>query len=144
LILVIGGVLVFTAIGRAGRERVEMLAGLRLGQPAARATELVGIQPTVCPPGSLEHLRASFPEGWPAGSIDVALEQLSAGTTERWVYPVGRAAVAPCVGDEARTEIGVTPDGRVLWSVAVIGRTPLQMPAELAPAGVEVPVEDST
>ncbi|MQA92761.1 MAG: hypothetical protein GEU90_21490 [Gemmatimonas sp.] len=142
-ILVVGAVLVFVAIGRVERQRIARLEALRLGESADAVTALLGVEPSVCSNEPLDHLRGSFPEGWPVAAVDVALEELRAETAERWVYPVGTSTVAPCLGDEPRTEIGVAADSSVLWSISVLGRSPLQLPSGFTPAGVELPVGSS-
>lgn len=111
-------------------ERVE------LGDRAERVNEVIGVDPTRCPAAPLDHLRESFPEGWTVASIDVALEQLEAQTAERRVYPV-EGAVAECGGVTTRTEVGVAPDGTVLWIMPVLGRSVLRLPPTVTPAGVE-------
>lgn len=105
------------------------------GQPAAGVTAVLGIEPAVCPARPLDHLRGSFPEGWAPAAVDVALEQLAAETTQRWVYPMREGGEAPCTGDDARTEVGVAADSTILWVIPVVGRTTLELPPTYSPSG---------
>ena len=135
LILAVGLFVLFV-MGRGDRQRLSAMGEVTIGDPANRVTELLGVSPTACRAGPLDHLRESFPEGWTPASIDVALEQLAVETAERWVYPI-EGAVAECGGVTSRTEVGVTQEGTVLWTVAVLGRSALELPPTLTPAGVE-------
>jgi hypothetical protein len=101
---------------------------------------VVGTRPVRCPVGTLEQLRESFPDGWAPAAVDVALERLRSGTRERWIYSLDPDEPSRCeVAEEGRTEIGVGPDGRVLWYVAITGKTFLVLPEEYAPSGLPAP-----
>jgi hypothetical protein len=130
-----------TILGRADRERTGRMEALEVGAPAAAVTQALQMEPVVCPVGSLEHLRDSFPADWSPAATDVALEQLAVDTRERWVYGLTGASTPGCTGDDARTEIGIGEGGVVLWSVAVVGRTTLELPEDFAPAG---PIESDS
>lgn len=127
--------LLFT-INRDNRHRRSAMDRVELGDPAERVNEVIGVGPTRCPAGPLDHLQESFSEGWPPASIDVALEELEAQTSERWVYPV-EGATAECGGVTTRTEVGVAPDGTVLWIMPVLGRSVLRLPTTVTPAGID-------
>ncbi|MEX2584571.1 MAG: hypothetical protein WD766_14985 [Gemmatimonadota bacterium] len=144
LILVAGAVLLLTATGRSARERSAVMQRVQIGDSVQRVTEVLAMDAERCPGSELDHLRESFPEGWPAASIDVATETLTQLTQERLVYPLVEGREVLCSGSEQRTEIGIAEDGTVLWSVAVLGRTTLQLPGWVTPAGAEEVVEDST
>lgn len=112
-----------------------MLEDVAPGQAAERVAVLTGMEPLRCPGAPLDHLSGSFPDGWPAASIDVALERMAEETQERWVFPLESETVATCSGTEERTEVGVAADGTIVWLVPVLGRTALELPTWLTPAG---------
>ena len=112
------------------------MEGVAIGEPAERVNAALGLTPRRCPPGPLDHLRESFPEGWTPASVDVALEQLEEQTAERWVYPID-SEPAQCAGPTTRTEVGVSTEGTILWSVAVLGGSVLRLPPTVSPAGTD-------
>ena len=133
-ILLIGAFLFFS-LGRPDRERREAIDGVPLGSPAESVTAAIGSQPAVCPGSPLGHLAVSFPDGWAQAAIDVALESLEANTAERWVYSMDPDVTPTCADTGERTEIGVTADGTILWSVSVFGSSPVELPPTLTPSG---------
>lgn len=116
------------------RRQRELVERLELGDPSSRAVALLGEAPARCPASSLDHLRNSFPPGWPDIAADRALEALRTRTAERWVYPLSPRRVAGCDPVEEQTEIGIEADGTILWYIAVAGKTPLRLPEDIAPA----------
>lgn len=110
---------------------------LEVGDSVTRVEELLGRGAVRCPVGSLQHLAGSFPAGWPASSIQSALQALTHRTKARWVYPLSSRHRPSCTPADGVTEIGVGPDGRLVWYVAVTGKTMLTLPDDLSPAGPE-------
>lgn len=135
LIIIVGAVVLFMVSG-VDRERHRAMEGIRVGGAAESVTMALEIQPTVCRVGSLAHLRGSFGAGWPEASLDVAIEELAALSAERWVYPIGNG-VADCAGADGQTEVGVDSAGSIVWQVAEVGRTVIELPPTVAPAGVD-------
>ena len=113
-----------------------MLSDVSVGDPATAADAAVGAPGTSCEVGDLAHLRESFPDGWSPAAVDVALEQLATQTVERRVYSIGTGAVV-CDQPAERTEVGVAQDGTILWMIPVLGRTALELPPSVTPAGVD-------
>ncbi len=139
LILILGFILLFRVMGAGERERENRMAQVVYGTDAGRVAEYLGVEPTLCPADDLAHLATSFPEGWPAASVAVTLERLASETHERRVYPLADADGEDvlCSAVEERTEVGVDADGAVIWSVAVLGRTPLVLPPWAEPGAVD-------
>jgi len=119
------------------RRRREVVSRLEVGDSVSRVEELLGHAPARCAVGSLQHLQKSFPAGWPGASIQAALSALATRTHERWVYALGNSHRADCTQVEGVTEIGVGVNGRLVWYVAVTGKTTLNLPNDLSPAGPE-------
>lgn len=136
VIVALGVLFIVVALGRTNRQRAMTVDQADPGQPASGVTSALGIQPVVCPPRPLDHLRESFPEGWAPAAVDVALEQLAAETMERWVYPMRAGRQVQCSGDGARTEVGVSPDSSIVWVIAVVGRTTVRLPPTYSPSGL--------
>lgn len=133
-----GGLLVLLwAVSPAELGRRRALEALELGDTTARVVAYLGEAPARCPIASLAHLRETFPPGWPAASVNRAVQALETRTRERWVYPLSSRSAAGCQPRDGQTEIGVSAAGRVLWYVAVTGKTPLRLPDEISPAQPE-------
>jgi hypothetical protein len=136
LILVLGALLVLASAGQAARDRQDLMDRVRIGDDAENALAALGIEPRRCPGGDLGHLRASFPEGFSDAAIDVSLERLGEVTAERWVFELDGSAPEFCAPSPRRTELGVDAEGRVVWVVAVLGRSAVRLPESHAPAGI--------
>jgi hypothetical protein len=131
-ILVLGAVVLIWVISPGERRRRELMERLDFGDPGTRVSALLG-EPTECPIGTLDHLRGSFPEGWPPPAAEAALERLTAETTARWVYSLDAGDAGECGGADGQTEIGLDADSQVLWYVAITGKTGLRLPGEYTP-----------
>lgn len=142
-IVIAGAVLVLAVADGPERERLEALEPIRIGDPASRVAEQVRAEPHRCPGDRLDHLRQSFPEGWTPAGVDMALERFAAVTASRWVFAVGDAPPLLCGRTEHQTEIGVDSAGTIVWFVPILGRTPLQLPSWLQPAGIDSTVAPS-
>lgn len=142
VVIVLMGLLVLLwNISPTERRRHAILERTEVGDQANHVTEMIGATPVRCPAGDLTHLQRSFPDGWAQAAVDVALEQLAQGSNERWVYAVDRRRTASCTPSNGVTEVGVDDQGRVLWYVAITGKTMLRLPEELTPSG---PSEERT
>jgi hypothetical protein len=133
-IVVLGAVLLFWLFSPTEQSRRDRVGRLAPGDSASRVTALLGAPAARCPAGSLGHLRESFPPGWPAASAETTLQELAAETTDRWVYPLDDERPGDCEGEEGQTELGFDGDGRLLWYVAILGETPLELPSRFTPA----------
>ena len=129
-ILIMGFLLLYRAVGESDRDRERRMESVVYGSSAERIETILGVVPTSCPADDLSHLEASFPEGWPAASVSVALERLAAETAERWIFPLDAddEAEVLCSAVEPRTEVGIGPEGTVIWSIVVLGSTPIDLP----------------
>lgn len=141
-VLLGGLVVILWVTSPAEGRRREIMDRLELGDSASRVVALLGEAPARCPGAELAHLGASFPPGWPGSSSEAALQALGVRTHERWVYPLGPGRPAGCDPREGQTEIGISPDGTILWYVAVTGKTPLRLPAEISPASPDGAASD--
>ena len=134
-LIVLGGVvLLFWFFSPGEQSRRDRVGRLEQGDASARVAAVLGEPPARCPAGDLAHLRESFPPGWPAASRATALQTLAAETSERWVYPLDDDEPAGCAGEAGTSEIGIDAGGRILWSVAIIGETRIDLPARFTPA----------
>jgi hypothetical protein len=137
LLILFGGIALIVAMsGQGDRERRATMDRVAIGDPAEEVIALLGREPLRCPVDDLGHLRPSFPEGWPAAAVDVAIENLEAATTERWLFATGLETPEMCVPVQRNTEVGVDAGGLIVWTVAQLGRSPLRLPSDLTPAGV--------
>lgn len=132
VILLLGLVVLLWVFSPGERQRRELLDRIEFGDPADRVAALLG-PATECPAGSLEHLRGAFPEGWPPPAVEAALERMAAETAARWVYPLDEREPGRCGGGDGQTEIGLDDERRVLWYVAITGKTGLRLPGEYLP-----------
>jgi hypothetical protein len=140
VILLAGAGVVAYLLNRPEARRERAVADLAVGDTTARAVERLGATPTRCRVGSLDHLQGRFPPGWTAAAQARAIEWLEEQTAERWVYPVEAGRTVSCSQTDGVTELGIGPDGRLLWIVPVGGRQPLQLPETLEPgAFTEIP-----
>jgi hypothetical protein len=130
---VLGAVLVFWFFSPTEQNRRERVGQLEVGDPQSRVTALLGEPGARCPAGDLAHLRQSFAPGWPGAAVETTLQELSSETAERWVYPLGGDDPADC-DRPAGTELGFDAAGRVLWLVAVLDETHLELPDRFTPA----------
>lgn len=137
IIVVLGILVLVWAVSPTERRRRSVMGDLELNDPASRVTELMGAPGARCPGSSVAHLARSFPPGWPASATEAALQEMGEETRERWVYPISLRRTASCAPRDGQTEIGVGRDGRVLWYVVVVGKTPLQLPDTYSPAAPE-------
>src|SRR5690606_37683610 len=116
---------------RTRRAEVERL---EIGDPVARVEGILGPPAARCEGDDLAHLAGSFPPGWPQPSIETTVQALAAATDERWIYPLDEDASATCAPVREGTEVGLDAEGRVLWYVAIMGESPLELPDHFAPA----------
>lgn len=135
--MLVGLLVLIWVVSPSERKRREVVSRLEIGDSISRVEELLGPEVTHCPVGSLQHLQSSFPTGWPGASIQAALPALAKRTRERWVYSLGKDQRADCAAVDGVTEIGVGSDGRLVWYIAVTGKTTLILPEDLSPAGPE-------
>lgn len=134
LVLLVGVITIVWVVSPTERGRRRVMDELELGDSTSRVVVYLGEAPARCPGSALSHLQPSFPPGWPAASVAAALQALEARTRERWVYPLSTGATAGCQPRDGQTEIGVSPDGTVVWYVTVTGKTPLRIPEDISPA----------
>jgi hypothetical protein len=135
-VLILGIGLILLAVVPGDRGRQQEMDRVQFGDPAERATEVIGFEPRRCPGDDLVHLRNSFAEGWPQAAVDVALEELERVTTERWVYAESAQAAATCEARPNQSEVGIGEDGTVVWTLPIFGRSALRTPPWLTPSGV--------
>lgn len=131
-ILVLGALVVLYVISPGERERRDVLDGIELGDPADSVAALLG-EPLECPTASLQRLGPMLPSGWPTAAAGPAMERLTTETSAVWIYPVDESDRGSCAGADDQTEIGFDMDGRVLWYVAVTGKTALVLPPDYEP-----------
>lgn len=131
-IALVGVVVVALAFGNAERRRERAVSSLSLGDEARRVEALLGGGGIRCPAASIGHLRGSLPEEWGAAAAETALGRMARETAERRVYPLDHRGQAGCSVASGATEVGLGADGRVLWYVAVTGRTRMTLPAAFA------------
>jgi hypothetical protein len=135
-VILLVGILIFVwAATSAVQQRQTAMQQVQVGDPATRATQVLGIEPIVCDANSLAYLEGSFPEGWPAAAVNLSIESLEEVTDAVWVFPI-RPRDTGCAAHPDRTELGVAADGTIVWLVPVLGRTPLHLPEWLTPAGI--------
>ncbi|HEX6069198.1 MAG TPA: hypothetical protein VFZ18_05225 [Longimicrobiaceae bacterium] len=134
LIVAVGAVILFWFFSPGERTRRDLVGRLETGDLSSRVTAVLGPPGARCPAGDLSHLRESFPPGWPAASLETALQTLAGETAERWVYPLDDDDPAQCAGENGTTEIGIDAEGRILWSIAIIGETRIELPDRFTPA----------
>lgn len=132
VILLLGAVVLIWVVSPGERQRRGVMERIDFGDEATRVSALLG-EPTECPTGTLEHLRGTFPEGWPPAAVEGALGRMSTETTARWVYPLDEDDPGQCDGADGQTEIGLDAERQVLWYVAITGKTGLRLPGEYTP-----------
>lgn len=132
LVLVVGVAAAVWAWSAPERRRERALKTLMVGDDAARVRALLGV-PHRCPVGRLEHLAAHLPDATPPAEAARVVEQLRARTAVRWVFPLRRSRAVRCDAPRGQTEVGLDRAGRVLWWIAVTGRSRLRAPTDLSP-----------
>jgi hypothetical protein len=136
-VVLVGALVLIWVVSPTERKRRDLVERLEPGDSTSRVEELLGSAGTRCPVGSLAHLERSFPPGWPGASTQTAIQALARRTTERWVYPLSSRHRSECSPVDGVTELGVGGDGRIVWYVAITGKTTLILPDDLTPAGPE-------
>lgn len=131
-ILVLGALVVLYVISPGERERRDVLDRIAIGTPADSVQALLG-EPHECPVASLQRLGTMLPTGWPTAAVRPAMERLTTETSAIWIYPVDEGDAGNCAGADDQTEIGFDADQRVLWYVAVTGKTALVLPPDYEP-----------
>ena len=134
VIVALGVVLLAWLISPTERRRRSQLDELAIGTDTAVVVQQLG-EPVRCAPGSLERFREGFPTDWPRPITELAIADISARTRQRWVYALSLRTRLPCDSDEEHTEIGIDGEGRVLWHIAVTGKTPIELPQAYTPSG---------
>lgn len=134
VILLAGAGVLFWLFSPGERERRGIMERVELGDRAERLVELIGT-PRDCPPTQLDHLRASFPDATPPAQIEESLDRMARETRRRWVYPLDLRKPARCSGAEGQTEVGVDAEERIVWYVAVTGKSTLRIAAPLEAGG---------
>ena len=135
--VLVGLLLLIWVFSPTERKRREVVGRLELGDSTSRVEQLLGHGALRCPVGSLEHLEKSFPPGWPGASTRTALDAIARRTKERWVYPLNTRRRIGCTPTNGVTELGVGADGRLVWFVAITGKSTITLPDDLSPAGPE-------
>ena len=109
------------------------LRGVQPGDASQVVVDRVGAPPANCQVGTLEHLRTEFPDDYAPAAVDEALERIREATAQRWVYPTG-GDQARCTARGGDAEVGLGQNGKVLWLVRSMGRTPLELLDAFHPA----------
>lgn len=108
LIVVFGLLAVAVAVYLSPDQRRRRAANrLPLDADSALVLRTLGLRPTRCPPGAMEHVAGELA---PA-QADSVMVQLLRDTRQRWIYP-GRQGCTPRKGE---TELGIDSAGRMLW-----------------------------
>ncbi|HET6228705.1 MAG TPA: hypothetical protein VFE05_01425 [Longimicrobiaceae bacterium] len=109
------------------RRRERQVSHVALGADTSAVAAALGRPGRACPTGSLDDLAEQFPGGTPPAQAESTLDRLRPQTARRWVYAPGSGA-ASCAPQKGATQFGLDPQGRVVWYVAVTGRTPVVFP----------------
>ena len=136
VVLLLGAGVIIWAVVSPERRRTRIVDRLEVGVGASTVAQMLGPAPATCAVGSLEHLRRSFPVGWPPAALESTIGKLQAETAQRWVYPLDArdpGGASTCTRRSGATEVGLDRDQRVLWYVAITGRTSLELPPEYIP-----------
>lgn len=136
VIVVLGLILVAWLISPTERKRRALLDDLAVGSDTALVIRALG-EPVRCAAGGLERFREGFPTDWPRPVTELAVADIGARTTQRWIYAINPRTRLPCDSEQEHTEIGIGADGRVLWHIAVTGKTPIELPEAYTPSGGE-------
>jgi hypothetical protein len=136
-VVLVGALALIWVVSPTERKRRDLVERLEPGDSTPRVEELLGSAGTQCPVGTLAHLEKSFPTGWPGASTQTAIQALARRTAQRWVYPLSSRHHAGCTPADGVTELGVGSDGRIVWYVAITGKTSVTLPNDLTPAGPE-------
>ena len=134
VIVVLGLALVAWLVSPTERKRRSVVDGLEIGSDSSEVLRALGA-PVRCGPAPLERFREGFPSDWPRPVTELAAADLSARTAQRWIYAVNPRDRIACDSRDAHTEVGIGADGRVLWHIAITGRTPIETPAAYTPSG---------
>ena len=137
VIVLLGLVALVWVVSPTERRRRGLVENLEVGDSSTQVVQTLGSPSARCPGQELSHLQETFPPGWPAAAVQTTLQELGEQTRERWVYPMNPRRAAGCTPSDGQTEIGVDAEGRVLWIVGVVGKTPLQLPEDYAPADAQ-------
>jgi hypothetical protein len=133
LIVLAGTIFVLFRVSEPARARRAQVDRVEPGAPLELAIDLIGVVPLRCPASPLDHLRSSLPTGWSPAAADVGIESLQNATAARMVFGRPGRTPAGCEPERGSTEIGVDSTGAVIWIVATLERTPVELPAWLAP-----------
>lgn len=134
VIVALGLLVLVWLVSPTERKRRALVDGLAIGTDSTVVLRELG-QPVRCEPGDMENFRAGFPADWPRPVTELAMADIGAKTAERWVYAINLRDRLPCDSDEEHTEIGIGADGRVLWHIAVTGKTVVELPEAYTPSG---------
>jgi hypothetical protein len=133
VVLVLGALVLVWAISPTERGRRAAMERIAMGADSAQVRELLG-EPVRCL-AETERIRGFLPVDWPPRAADGVAERLGHDTAQRWVYAINPRSRIPCASNERRSEVGIDSHGRVLWYVAVTGRTTIRVPDEYTPSG---------
>lgn len=134
VIIALGLLLLVWLISPTERKRRSVVEDLAIGTDSAVVLRELG-EPVRCAAGDMRHFRSAFPADWPRPVTELAAADLGARTAERWVYAINPRTRIPCDSDEEHTEIGIDSEGRVLWHVALTGKTAVVLPEAYTPSG---------
>jgi hypothetical protein len=133
VILLLGAGVIVWALASPERRRTRIVDRLAIGLEASNVAQLLGPAPATCAVGSLDHLRRSFPVGSPPATVEGTIGRMQDETAQRWVYPLDArdpGGPSACTRRSNATEIGLDREQRVLWYVAITGRTSLELPPD--------------
>ena len=135
VIVLLGLVVLVWVFSPTERQRRAEMDDLAVGADSTEVLRLLGAAPTRCAPTLPPTLRSGLPEDLPPATVENVLGRMQEETRERWLYPISFRRSLACGAREAHTELGIGDDGRVLWYVAITGKTPLELPEHYIPVG---------
>ena len=134
VIVALGLIVLAWVVSPTERKRRSLMGRVEVGDDTAQVVQLLG-DPVRCGAPSAELVRGGLPRDWPPPAVGSTIDRLEQETTQRWVYPINPRRRIPCETDEEHTEVGIDRDGRVLWFIAVTGRTGIALPESYSPSG---------
>ena len=134
VILIVGAVIFLWVVSPTEWKRRTMMRRLAIGDDSTAVVRVLG-PPVRCAPATIERVREGIPVDWPPPVAESAIAWVGEATRERWIYAIDLRERPPCDEEDGHTEIGIGADGRVLWYIAVTGKTPIRLPDEYTPSG---------
>lgn len=134
VVVALGLIMLVWLVSPTERNRRTVVQELAIGTDSTVVLRELG-EPVRCPAGDMRSFSEAFPADWPRPVTELAVADLGARTAQRWVYAINLRKRLPCDSTEEHTEIGIDADGRVLWHIAVTGKTAVELPEAYTPTG---------